>query len=52
MGEGPLYPFWIPYHLVHFEAPNRDRPVVLFGDEVAPPLGGPWWRCAPLPSAT
>src|SRR5258706_4570969 len=22
MGEGPLYPFWIPYHLVHFEAPN------------------------------
>ena len=25
MGEGPLYPFWIPYHLVHFEAPNADR---------------------------
>ncbi|MHC4946379.1 MAG: NAD(P)H-dependent oxidoreductase, partial [Planctomycetota bacterium] len=22
MGEGPLYPFWIPYHLVHFEVPN------------------------------
>ena len=21
MGEGPLYPFWIPYHLVHFETP-------------------------------
>jgi predicted homoserine dehydrogenase-like protein len=41
MGEGPLYPFWIPYHLVHFEAPNAIARVVLFGDEVAPPLGGP-----------
>ena len=26
MGEGPLYPFWIPYHLVHFETPERHRP--------------------------
>ena len=41
MGEGPLYPFWIPYHLVHFEAPNAIARVVLFGDEVAPSLGGP-----------
>jgi predicted homoserine dehydrogenase-like protein len=41
MGEGPLYPFWIPYHLVHFEVPNAIARVVLFGDEVAPPLGGP-----------
>jgi predicted homoserine dehydrogenase-like protein len=41
MGEGPLYPFWIPYHLVHFEAPNAIARVVLFGDEIAPPLGGP-----------
>jgi predicted homoserine dehydrogenase-like protein len=41
MGEGPLYPFWIPYHLVHFEAPNAIARVVLFGDEVAPPLAGP-----------
>ncbi len=41
MGEGPLYPFWIPYHLVHFEAPNAIARVVLFNDEVAPPLGGP-----------
>src|SRR3989442_9790460 len=41
MGEGPLNPFWIPYHLVHFEAPNAIARVVLFGDEVAPPLGGP-----------
>ncbi len=41
MGEGPLYPFWIPYHLVHFETPNAIARVVLFQDEVAPPLGGP-----------
>src|SRR6266849_4256890 len=41
MGEGPLYPFWIPYPLVHFEAPNAIARVVLFGDELAPPLGGP-----------
>jgi len=41
MGEGPLYPFWIPYHLVHFEAPFAIARVVLFGDEVAPSLGGP-----------
>jgi predicted homoserine dehydrogenase-like protein len=41
MGEGPLYPFWTPYHLVHFEAPNAIARVVLFGDELAPPLGGP-----------
>ena len=24
-GRGPLYPFWVPYHLPHFEAPNCDR---------------------------
>jgi predicted homoserine dehydrogenase-like protein len=41
MGEGPLYPFWIPYHLVHFEAPNAIARVVLFGDGLAPPLAGP-----------
>ncbi len=41
MGEGPLYPFWVPYHLPHFEVPNAIARVVLFSDEVAPPLGGP-----------
>jgi len=41
MGEGPLYPFWVPYHLVHFEAPNAIARVVLFGDNVAPPIDGP-----------
>lgn len=41
MGPGPLYPFWVPYHLVHFETPFSIARVVLFGDELAPPLGGP-----------
>ncbi len=41
MGEGPLYAMWTPYHLVHFEVPNSIARVVLFRDEVAPPLGGP-----------
>jgi predicted homoserine dehydrogenase-like protein len=41
MGDGPLYPFWIPYHLPHFEAPNAIARVVLFGDNLAPALGGP-----------
>ena len=41
MGAGPLYPFWTPYHLVHFEVPNAIARVVLFGDSVAPALGGP-----------
>ena len=41
MGEGPLYPFWVPYHLPHFEAPNAIARVVLFGDNLAAPFGGP-----------
>jgi predicted homoserine dehydrogenase-like protein len=41
MGEGPLYPFFHPYHLVHFEVPNSIARVVLFRDSVAKPLGGP-----------
>ena len=41
MGEGPLYPFFIPYHLVHFEVPSSIARVVLFRDSLAPPLGGP-----------
>src|SRR5262249_36459252 len=41
MGEGPLYPFFIPYHLVHFEVPSSIARVVLFQDSVAPPIGGP-----------
>lgn len=41
MGEGPLYPFWIPYHLVHFEVPNAIVRVVDLGDSLARPLDGP-----------
>lgn len=41
MGEGPLYSFFIPYHLVHFEVPNAIARVMLFRDPVAKPLGGP-----------
>jgi predicted homoserine dehydrogenase-like protein len=41
MGEGPLYSFFMPYHLVHFEVPNSIARVVLFGDSLAKPLGGP-----------
>ena len=41
MGEGPLYSFFIPYHLVHFEVPNAIARVVLFRDSVAPPMAGP-----------
>ncbi len=41
MGEGPLYPFFTPYHLVHFEVPNAIARVALFRDSVAKPLDGP-----------
>ena len=41
MGDGPLYSFFTPYHLVHFEVHNSIARVVLFRDEVAPPIGGP-----------
>jgi predicted homoserine dehydrogenase-like protein len=41
MGEGPLYSFFTPYHLVHFEVPNAIARVVLFRDSIAPPLAGP-----------
>ena len=41
MGDGPLYSFFIPYHLVHFEVPNAIARAVLFQDSVAKPLAGP-----------
>jgi predicted homoserine dehydrogenase-like protein len=41
LGDGPLYPFWVPYHLPHFEAPMSIARVALFGDGLATPLGGP-----------
>lgn len=41
MGDGPLYSFFTPYHLVHLEAPFAIARVVLFRDSIAKPLGGP-----------
>jgi predicted homoserine dehydrogenase-like protein len=41
MGPGPLYSFFIPYHLVHFEAPNAIARAVLFRDATTKPLSGP-----------
>jgi len=41
MGEGPLYSFFVPYHLVHFEVHNAIARTVLLRDNVARPLGGP-----------
>jgi predicted homoserine dehydrogenase-like protein len=41
LGEGPLYCFYTPYHLCHFEAPNTIARAVLFGDAAITPLGAP-----------
>ncbi len=41
MGEGPLYAFFVPYHLVHFEVHNAIARVALLRDNVARPIGGP-----------
>jgi predicted homoserine dehydrogenase-like protein len=41
MGDGPLYSFFMPYHLVHFEVPNAIARAVLLRDSVAKPLAGP-----------
>ena len=40
-GEGPLYSFYTAYHLCHFEVPTSVARVVLLGDRVLSPLGGP-----------
>ena len=36
LGTGPLYSFYTPYHLCHFEVPTSVARVVLFRDEVLP----------------
>lgn len=41
LGEGPLYCFYTPYHLCHFEVPNTIARAVLFHDAAVAPLGGP-----------
>ena len=41
LGEGPLYCFYTPYHLCHFEAPNTLARAALFQDATLTPLDGP-----------
>jgi predicted homoserine dehydrogenase-like protein len=41
LGTGPLYCFYTPYHLCHFEVPNTVARAVLFGDATIAPLGAP-----------
>lgn len=41
MGEGPLYCFYTPWHLCHFEVPITVARAVLFGDAAIAPLDGP-----------
>ncbi|PZU36829.1 MAG: NAD(P)-dependent oxidoreductase [Microbacterium sp.] len=41
LGEGPLYSFYTPYHLCHFEVPNTVARAVIFRDAALEPLGAP-----------
>jgi predicted homoserine dehydrogenase-like protein len=41
LGEGPLYSFYTPYHLCHFEVPMTVARAVLFGDATMAPLAAP-----------
>jgi predicted homoserine dehydrogenase-like protein len=41
LGTGPLYSFYTPYHLCHFEVPTTIARAALFGDAAIAPLGGP-----------
>ena len=41
LGTGPLYCFYTPYHLCHFEVPLTAARAVMFGDATITPLGGP-----------
>jgi predicted homoserine dehydrogenase-like protein len=42
LGEGPLYSFYTPYHLCHFEVPNTIARIELFGDATGRPIGAPF----------
>ncbi|MGV7223241.1 MAG: NAD(P)H-dependent oxidoreductase [Nitrospinales bacterium] len=42
LGAGPLYCFYTPYHLCHFEVPLTVARAVLFGDATIAPLGAPF----------
>jgi predicted homoserine dehydrogenase-like protein len=41
LGRGPLYLFYTPYHLCHFEVPFTVARAVLFHDATLAPLDGP-----------
>ena len=41
LGDGPLYTFYTPYHLCHFEVPLTIARTVLFQDAAVTPLAGP-----------
>ena len=41
LGEGPLYSFYTPYHLCHFEVPASLARAVLLGDTVMAAAGAP-----------
>lgn len=41
LGEGPLYCFYTPYHLCHFEVPTTIARAALFRDPVIAPIAGP-----------
>ncbi len=41
LGDGPLYCFYTPYHLCHFEVPNSVARAVLFKDATIAPAGAP-----------
>ena len=41
LGEGPIYLFYTPYHLCHFEVHNTVARAVLFDDATLTPLAGP-----------
>jgi len=41
LGEGPLYCFYTPYHLCHFEVPNTIARAALFGDAALDRAGPP-----------
>ena len=41
LGEGPLYCFYTPYHLCHFEVPATIARAALFHDAAIAPIAGP-----------
>ena len=42
LGEGPLYCFYTPYHLCHFEVPHTVARAVIFQDAAIAPMDRPY----------